>query len=293
MGCILTFYNILLMLQILNNIEFDMKYVQRIRLSIVILLGTWLLSLDTQYSYTGILIENHGGAINANMFAILLLAVYFNFYLLIESSLRKRLIKKISLVSITALTIYYILISNCRIALIVIFVSLLGLLFKNTIKKNYKLFYKCILLCSFLFVILYIYLWFTKGINFYIMGKPFFTGRNYVWESTLELIKKYPIWGSGTEIMIQGFGNHIYNSAHNVYLAFWKTIGIIPTITFCIYFAKGKNMDNISDNNICAKIFLLSFIIISTTETIFNDSDIVLFIMMIFLTIKQNSHEGE
>lgn len=286
LGCVLTCYNIFILSFLLNNLQFDKKQLEVIHILIVLLLGIFILTLDFKPNYeTYNIFQKNGEAININSFGVLILAFYYHFLVLLNSIFKKRM-KHFLFLCITPIAIYLIEISGCRSAYLAIIVFLILYLNKNFVVSQYKK----ILLFVVIFAIAFpfIYLQVTDklvGIDF---GGKSLLSRQIVWQSAIDLIKEYPLLGSGTIYAMKSSLNNLYtDSAHNVFLGLWKTVGIIPMILFALRLRKGKNMDVITKSNVIKKKMFLSCMVLCIFETLLNDSNTYIFFMTLLLTQKE------
>lgn len=286
LGTVLTCYNIFLLSFLFNNLQFEKKQLNIIHLLIVILLGIFILTLDFKPNYaTYNVFQRNGEEININSFGILILAFYYHFLILLNSIFKKG-IKHFLFLCITPIAIYLIEISGCRSAYLALIVFLILYLSKNFVVSQYKK----ILFIAVVFAIIFPFVYLQiadklEGINF---GGKSLLSRQVVWQSTIELIKEYPLLGSGTiHAMKMSLSNLYTSSAHNVFLGLWKTVGIIPMILFAFRLNKGKNMNAITKSNIIKKKMFLSCIVLCIFETLLNDSNTYLFFMTLLLTEKE------
>lgn len=289
LGCVLTCYNIFLLSFLFNNLQFEKKKLAIIHLLIVFLLGTFILTLDFKPNYqTYNVFQKNGEEININSFGVLILAFYYHFLILLNSFFKKG-IRHFLFLCITPIAIYLIEISACRSAYLSLVVFLILYLNKNFIVNQYKkiLFF----VVAFAIVFPFIYLQVAdKLIGIEFGGKPLLN-RQVVWKSTVELIKQYPLLGSGTVHAIKMSLSNLYtDSAHNVFLGLWKTVGIIPMILFAFRLNKGKNMDVITKSNIIKKKMFLCCIVLCIFETLLNDSNTYIFFMTLLLTQKEEEN---
>lgn len=128
--------------------------------------------------------------------------------------------------------------------------------------------------------------------NFDFFGKSLFTGRQDVWNEVWQTIKHSPIIGTGTKYLIEWSGN-VTDSAHNTYWGFWKTVGVIPFISFVLFMFAGKNVKfNNSKNDIAKKAFL-ACMIICVVETLLNDSNYNFLFLLLLLIGEDNLKEED
>lgn len=283
LGTVFTCYNIFMLSFLLNNIQFKKEQLRTIHLLIVVLLGVFIATLDFTPLYgTYTVSQMNGEEININSFGILILAFYYHFLILLNNIFKKGM-KYFLFLCVTPLAIYLIEISGCRSAYLALIAFLILYLNKNFKMERYSKVLFIVVLIAIVFP--FVYLKFADklvGLDF--GGKSLLT-RQYVWESAIQLIKQYPIFGSGTIYNMQMSAERLYtSSAHNVFLGLWKTVGFFPMIIFALRLNKGKNMRVISQPNVIKKKMFLSCIILCIFETLLNDSDTYIFFMTLLLT---------
>lgn len=293
LGVVFAHYNIYVLLLILNNVQLEKKHVQRIRLITAVLIGFFIVSLEFTFAYGSVFIKDaKGNDINPNTLGILVLACYFHIFAFTHNSSVKKSSKNIMLIISTAVAIYYIWISDSRSSLFAIVMFIILYLLKKWDMKNYNKVFKVVLIGILIFP--FVYLAITEGMkNITFLGKSF-TTRVAVWKSTIELIKRYPILGSGTRfsMMLDSAGAST-TSAHNVFLGAWKNVGLIPMISLVLYFTRGKNIVHISEENFVPKKMFLSCMVVCALETLLNDSNTYIFYMLLLLTIKEDAAKEE
>ena len=283
LGTVFTCYNIFLLSYLLNNIQFKREQLRKIHLLIVVLLGIFMVTLDFSPNYESYRVfQMNGEEININAFGILVLAFYYHFLILLNCVFKKG-IKYFLFLCVTPLTIYLIEISGCRSAYLALIAFLALYLNKNFKMEQYNKVLFIVVLIAIVFPFIYLEIA-DKLAGLELGGKSLLT-RQYVWESAIQLIKQYPIFGSGTIYKMQSTADELYtSSAHNVFLGLWKTVGFIPMIIFAFRLNKGKNMQFISEQNGIKKKMFLSCLFLCIFETLLNDSDTYLFFMTLLLT---------
>ena len=280
-GVVIIFLNLCMFLVVLNNVSFSLKQVQIMRVSAILLLCLLISDFRFFWKYGMLWIYDGYDRVNSNTYGILLLVLYFNVVSLIDLSIKNRILKKILFIVSTLVAIYYISQSDCRSALL----SILFLVIIVFIEKlNYKKVLFVLVLAGFLVPIIYISLYETLG-NIQFLGKSFYSGREAVWLNTWELIKNAPILGSGTnEKIFIGIGI-LTESAHNIYLAFWKTLGIVPMIMFLWCLLNGKNIHSITPRNLWSKKTFLACMVVSLVETLLNDPNYNFLFMLLLMNV--------
>ncbi len=289
LGCVFACYNIFVMCVLFNNVNFEKKQVESLHLLIVILLGVFFFTLDIEKVYSSIIIyQKNGVEINPNAFGILVLAFYFHFLLLLNTKFKKRF-KGFLFLCVTPVAIYYVQLSDSRSVYIALLAFLIMYLIKDWEMKNYQKW--LVVFVAIAIVFPFVYLEFTDIIKGMEIGQKSLLSRERTWQSTIELIKRFPILGSGTEYSMATQAGGITSSAHNVFLGFWKTVGVVPMLTIAVYLNRGKNIKKISVSNRMSKKMFLSCLIICTLETLINDNDTYLFYMTLLLTVQDKKQE--
>lgn len=278
LGVVITYYNIMVGLMVLNNISFSSRQIKTIRFFEVFLLTSLLLSFSYTWQYGSIWVYDGDNHINSNTYGILLLLLYLNIMCLIDSFTLKVRKKIILLVVLTIVAIYYIGQSGCRSAIIAVLTFFVLNIYKQYKYKKFLLFF---VIMGLTLPVIYISMYEILG-NVEFLGKNLFSGRQMLWRNTWNAIKEALFLGSGTTEKIQIGNGLATDSTHNVYLAFWKTIGIVPLISFIWLLFRGKNTNWALYNNSVNRKAFLSCMIICMVETLLNDNNYN-YLVMLFL----------
>ena len=283
LGTVFTCYNIYMLSFILNNTEFEKKQLRNIHLLIVILLGIFIATLEfTPHYATYKIYQRNGEEININSFGVLILAFYYHFLILLNNVFRKS-IRYFLFLCITPAAIYLIELSMCRSAYLSLVFFLILYLKKKFNMQRYRKVLFIVVIIAIIFP--FVYLYFIDKLTILNFAGKSLLSRKEVWESTIQLIKQHPIFGSGTIYSMKMSANNLYtSSAHNVFLGLWKTVGFFPMIIFALRLNKGKNMRVISQPNVIKKKMFLSCIFLCIFETLLNNSDTYIFFMTLLLT---------
>lgn len=282
-GVVVTFLNLCLFLIVLNNVSFSLRQVQIARIVAIVFLVLLISDFKFIWKYGELLIYDGYEKINLNTYGILLLALYLNVVSLIDLSIKKKIIKYILLVIATPVALYYISQSDCRSALVSVF-FLVVIVFIE--KVNYKKMLFLLVLSGFLIPVLYISLHETLGgLDF--LGKSLYTGREAVWLHSWEFIKEAPILGSGTSERIVVQIGEITDSTHNIYLAFWKAIGIAPMLMFLWCLLNGENINTMTEKNVWSKKAFLACMVVSLVETLLNDPNYNFLFMLLLMNVDE------
>lgn len=285
--------NMLLMLFLFNNMIFPKKYCLWIHALQAIFIFAWLQTLDTELMWKSFVFEPSGLYINPCTVAIMTLACYYHFLIVLNGVDSKKLFCKllgcIVRMALTVVTFGYITKTVCRASLLGLCLFILLYIFRGKVAGKYSVCIKCAVLATMFFPILYIGLSYVIE-NFEFFGKNFFTQRDNVWQSVYELIFSSPLFGAGSENDIYLMGK-LMDDAHNLFLGIWKNIGFIPMVSMAIAFCQGKNIKNVTVGNRLSKIAFLSAFLISMVETLLNGSEYYIFYFTFLLTIKEESKE--
>ncbi len=282
-GTAFIFINMLLMINLFNNIEFSREEGILLHFSLSILLLCWILVIDMPNGRGGNMWEPGGVLINPCSFGILSLAFYFHSTILVGLlPIEKKAIKVLLAVGLFALGVYFIYISKCRASLLALFAFAGMQLFRKLLRGHYRKILLAMLAASLLFPLLYIALYYAVG-RFEFLGKNFFSGRQIVWESVIDVILKYPILGCGSQAIIRVEGR-LFAEPHNLFLGVWKMLGIIPVISLFIVLLSGKNIDKVEGGNVLAKTMFIACLITSTVETLLNGGEYYVFYLSLLAT---------
>ncbi len=290
LGVVFASYNIFILLLLFNNISFDKEQVQRIRLLTIILLGVFLLTTKiTPFYDTVKAILVGGDMINNNTVGILWLAFYYIFYSWFDEIVIRKDVERLVYIIVTVITVRNIESLSCRSAILAIMLFAIALFYRKKIQKSYQKYLAAAVIFALVFPNFYVL--FSKIFNdMNFMGKSLFA-RVMVWESAFDIIKVHPYMGSGTLYVMRAGLESFTDSAHNVFLGWWKTVGIIPLYVIIRYLLRGKNIEGVTDSNIIPKLMFLSCMIVCTLETLLNDSNTYFFFMLLLMNIKEETKE--
>ena len=283
-GVVITYLNMCMFLILLNNISFTLRQVQFVRILTIALLVSLIATLTFRWKYGSLWVYDGYDNININTYGIILLVLYLNVVTLIDLFIKNKFIKYIVFIISTCVAIYYILQSDCRSALLSVF-FLIGIVFIE--KLSYKKVLFLLVLAGFLVPIIYISLYEILG-SVQFLGKSLYSGREAVWLHTWELIKNAPILGSGTSEKISVSIGEITDSAHNIYLAFWKTLGLAPTVLFIWCLLNGRHVNERTPHNEVSRKAFLACIVVSLVETLLNDPNFNFLVMMLLMNIDED-----
>ena len=147
---------------------------------------------------------------------------------------------------------------------------------------------KILLISSLLFTLLYVQLAENYG-DIEMFDKKLFSGRQYVWESAFKQIRKYPIFGSGTDFAMISAQGETTQSTHNTVLGLLRTLGIIPTVTFLIYAGKTLDFKKKTRVDKYAQFAFISCLVVSFFEQLLTERFMyMLFLSFLLFNIKQD-----
>lgn len=284
-GVVIIYLNMCMFLVLLNNVSFTLRQVQLVRILTIVLLVSLITTLTFRWKYGTLFVYDGFDNINLNTYGILLLVLYFNVVSLIGLFVKKKMVMDVAFVVATVVALYYIWQSECRSAIISV-LFMVGVMFIKRV--NYRKILFLLVLAGVLVPILYISSYEILG-NFQLLGKSFYTGREAVWLHTWEIIKSSPILGSGTSERIVISIGEITDSAHNIYLAFWKTLGLAPTLLFVWCLLNGRHVDDMTPHNVLSKKAFLACMVVSLVETLLNDANYNFLFMMLLMEVDENS----
>lgn len=280
-GVVITYLNMCMFLILLNNISFSLRQVQFVRVLTIVLLASVISTLKYKWKYGSLWVYDGYDNINVNTYGIILLILYFNVISLVDLLVKKRIVKDIVFVVSSVVALYFIMQSACRSAMISLF-FLVGIIFIE--KINYRKILFLLVLAGIIVPILYISSYEVLG-GIQLLGKSLYTGREAVWLHTWEIIKNAPILGSGTSERIVISIGEITDSAHNIYLAFWKTLGLAPTLLFVWCLLNGRHVNEMTTYNAWSKKTFLACMVVSLVETLLNDANFNFLVMMLLMNV--------
>ena len=288
MGVTLLFVNMFLAAFVFNNIRVERKAYIWLHLIPALLWSVFCIAAVSGSFYYGetFLGETYWGytcfgmLMNENAIALLSLSCMLHWACVIEQLPLRRATRILITVAVAAFPVWRMIQAGCRSVLLtaVAFVILCLVLRKPIPYRTFYIIVLAVIICSFGFTVVYS-LYIEKLSLGDIMGRDSLS-RVYIWEAAFDLIKKYPIFGSGTEIQMA-----MLDSAHNTVLSWLKTIGLIPTLTYAFFLARRR--PDIPDANTYSKVAqcaVLTGLLISFFESFYADSMFYMSFMLFFLT---------
>ena len=233
---------------------------------------------ETYWGYTCF-----GMLMNENAIALLSLSCMFHWLCIIEQLPFRRATRILIAVAVSAFPVWRMIQAGCRSVLLtaIIFVILYLALRKPIPYRTFYLIVLAVIICSAGFTIVYSMYIESLGLGD-IMGRDSLS-RVYIWEAAFDLIKKYPIFGSGTEIQMA-----MLDSAHNTVLSWMKTIGLIPTVTYAFFLAR-RRPDTEGTYSKVAQLVVIASLLISFFESFYADSMFCMSFMLFFLQPGESS----
>ena len=250
-GSIINYFIVVFLLCVFPRLSFSKKQIRYLYFLAACILTINLLLFKKIFAYGAL---NHletydGNLLNNNMFGIFsLLALYFSLCWLSETKIKKKL-KVFIGVCVFCFFGYYIYISECRSALLYLFLN-------------------------------------TKNITWTIFGKNLFSGREYVWSNVADLLKTHFVFGTGGSIpVIERANGDLTTSAHHTLLSSMYCFGIIPTVIFIYVFYRAiKDHKSFIVPRI-AQFAILSSLIIIYFESFYFESHISVFALLFFIRV--------
>lgn len=293
-GTGIVYINLLLSFLVFNYISVSEKtYRQMHFIAAAVLL--LLLATATLNYYNGALSSVYlltGDKINQNMFGLFALAAVFHWFCYFDCLRSRNILVWFIELSILLLCAYYIYRSDCRSALLafLLFLTLKVIKKRPFSDRNNKYLTRLAWIGGLLFALLYVYLY-TLIPNLTILGKPLYTGRQIVWTSAFELIKKYWLFGSGTDFALATINNQVTQSAHHTLLSLWRCLGVLPTLSVILLCGKQSRGKNVKRNK-TAQFAFLACLVITLFESFFMEQFLyTLFISFLISGIKVEEKE--
>lgn len=283
-GVALNYLNLFLCFMIFNTVEFSEKAIMitRIMMTVGILCFLITSTYSVEWGFISFYDKN-GSLINNNTVSLIFVALYIHLSaFLLKRCTKPRIIALFILFAFCFVSVYVL---GCRSAMLFFVLYVFLIIFSKKIAtRNISIRKLCItfLIISFIFPLLYIFLYNQIG-NFEIMGKSMFSGREIVWLEAYKHIQNSPLFGSGTEFIIN-YGNSATMSTHNMLLGLWKNLGIVPVISFVSFYVL-DNGPKIEKNIMISKI---AIIIIAFFESFLMDSRLYLLFLLALPGQKHN-----
>lgn len=292
-GSALLTFNLILFILIFNNIQVSTFFYKAMHLFCAIGLTYYLLQINMNTSYTTIVQDKFGNLLNTNVVALWTLASFLHWVCYLDTVKLNKYIKIILYILISFLSGYYIFMCNSRTAILSIFAFwILSFLLKKSIKRTtFRIVTMVILAISVILPIIYLIL-FKYLSNFMLFGKNFFSGRQLVWQSVIDLIKEYPVFGSGNDFLLTNVDRSYTASAHNMLLGLIKMFGFLPAFSIFIYFVNNNANKSLGERNRISQIAFLSSLICCFFESFYTYSHLYLFFLLFLLSFIKSDSES-
>ena len=293
LGVTLLFMNVLLASFIFNNIRVERWAYIMLHLIPALLWLVFCIAAIKGSFYYGETYQGEtywgyqcfGMIINENTIGLLSLCSIFHWACLIEQLPARRMTRILATIAISAFPAWRMIQAGCRsVFMAMIIFGVLCFVLRGPIPyRTYYFLVLGVILFSLLFA--FVYVIFIERLELgEIMGRDS-TSRVYIWEAAFELIKQYPIFGSGTEIRMV-----LLDSAHNTILSWFKTIGLLPTITYSFFLVKRRPGNDIPYSKV-AQAAVLAGLIIGFFESYYADSFFYMSFMLFLLNPESKSLE--
>ena len=293
LGSALMAFNLLVFATVFNNIGISQTLYRVIHILCAIFLTYYLLIIDMSTAYSTTVLDKFGNRLNTNVVALWALAALLHWVSFLYTQETKRWLKGVIFVLLSVFAGYYIIKCNSRTALIALtfFWTLCIFVHKPIRNSTYRKITVALLLISLLFPIIYIGL-IGHITNFRFLGKSFFSGRQNVWNDALEAIKKYPLFGSGNDIMMSNVQGTYTSSSHNMLLGMWKMFGIIPTFTVAFSLVNNNNTF-LGERNRISQFAFLASLLCCFFESFYTYSHLYFFFSLFLIAFVRTGNEGE
>ena len=259
-GSAVMFINALLCFKIFNNIVVERRTFISIHIINGVLISLYVFLIKRPL-YTGNTIADaFNNRINTNMISILYLCAFLHLACVILSVIDKKGACWILLMIpsfIYGENIWFYESRSAMISMIAFVILVIVASKKKLPYIKYKKICTITLVASLAFPFIYLAIFKMIGIS-ELFGKGI-GSRSVVWRNCIDLIKQYPIWGNGNDMLVvMNVNGKLSYSMHNTLLSLWKVLGIIPTVTFIIFCVQHDNQEYDDKRNIIAQITFIS-----------------------------------
>lgn len=294
-GSAVMFINALLCFKIFNNIVVERRTFISIHIINGVLISLYVFLIERPL-YTGNTIADaFNNRINTNMISILYLCAFLHLACVILSVIDKKRVRWILLMILGFIYGDNIWFYEARSAMIsmMAFVILVIVASKKKLPYiKYKKICTITLVASLAFPFIYLAIFKMIGIS-ELFGKGIGT-RAVVWKNCIDLIKQYPIWGNGNDMLVVMNANgKLSYSMHNTLLSLWKVLGIIPTVTFIISCIQHDNNEYDEKRNIIAQITFISTLPVCFFESFYTEELLYMaFLPFLITNVKEKADES-
>lgn len=284
-GSAIIFINSLLAFKLFNNISIKRKLFLWLHLINGTCLSIYLFLINRPL-YTGnTILDYFNNRINTNLISILFLCAFLHFACYIMLKIDN---KKISYLLLFLLGIIYgenIWFYKARSAMLsfILFIVLILLLKKSISYQKSKRICTIALICCLLFP--FAYLGLINAIKVVtVFGKGIET-RTLVWNACIEMINQYPIFGCGNDLLVEIKSDGTMSaSMHNTMLSIWKILGIVPAISFIIFFFQNDSPEENQKRNLYSQIAVISTLPICFFESFYTEQLLYLAFLPFMIT---------
>lgn len=290
-GNAIMFINTLLCFKLFNNISIDRFTFFIVHLIEGVSLSIYLFMIERP-RYSGNKIYDYfGNPINTNLISILFLCAFLHLACSIVSYVNNNRIRYPMLLLLAIVYGSNVWFYEARSAMIsmILFIAIIAIKREGFCYSKYKSLCTSLLVLSVAFPFLYVMIVNTIHITT-IFGKGIGT-RLIVWNECIEVIKKYPIFGSGNDIMVTANSTGVQTSSmHNTLLSLWKILGLIPMVSFiflCINHLEEKFDYN---KNLYAQAAFLSTLPVCFFESFYTE-ELLYLAFLPFLIVNINCYE--
>lgn len=294
-GSAVMFINALLCFKLFNNIIVEKRTFISIHITNGVLISIYLFLIERPL-YTGNTITDaFNNRINTNMISILYLCAFLHLACVIVSVIDKKMVRWSLLIILGGIygeSIWFYEARSAMISMIVFVVLIVVAVKKKLSYIKYKKICTIILVVSLAFPFIYLAVFKMIGIS-ELFGKGIGT-RAVVWKNCIDLIKQYPIWGNGNDMLVVMNANgKLSYSMHNTLLSLWKVLGIIPTVTFIISCIQHDNHEYDEKRNIIAQITFISTLPICFFESFYTEELLYMaFLPFLITNVKEKADES-
>lgn len=297
-GVALAFFNLLIAILVFNNLALTVERKRFLHFLTAALLLLFYVIPNFGRLYGRIaMIDFSGYFLNSNVVGMLMLALLFHAFNYVSSLEIEEKKKRNWLIALTLVLGYVIFLSWCRSAIIALGAFIGLLVFSKYYKKPipysyYKTASLVILAASLIFTIVYVYLSFHMS-DLTILNKKLFTGREIVWQSAYGLISETPVFGHGTDVLLNTVGGEKTTSAHNMLLSFWYTLGVIPTLTTALLFVNRSRKNSEYKRDKVTQFALIASLFICFFESFYADPNLQIFFTLLLLSNVKTENKEE
>lgn len=286
-GLVIVFLNILLAVLLFCNLQISAKAYRRIHLLIAVVLSLYVATVDFDNRWFSYIYSVLGYYLNVNSLSVLILAAFYSWMCFLSTISCRKLLLWIVRFGIFIGGSYLLYMCSCRttITAMVVF-ALLSIAKKEPFSyKQFRRLIVTILILNVIIVPLYISIA-EMNDDITILGKPFFSGRQYVWKSAWEHFRNSPLIGNGESVLFYGPNHTATLSAHNTLLNILCTLGVFPAASFVALLGRRLPSTRHYQYNRIAQFAFLSSLFLSFFESFYVDSHFFVFYLILLLPVE-------